>query len=809
MTTRLIGTLVRIFFVALILVPPGGATAIAQTAGVRLSQVSVATQPDTVTVYVKTSGAAVYTAELIDSPDRLVIDFADTTYGWRKTPLKVASDPLRQVRGSQYRKDVARVVVELTRKVGYAIREDDDGLSIIIPSADPARAAAVTTKPAPAKVDKPVPVVGKAVPADKTDMALPTEAKSDTPVSADKSEKVPTLAKSDKVIPPAASEEKAAPAVAPAAAAPAKAAAKVVPPPGTSVRIAQAPAAPPAVGPATPEPQRLISLDFKDADVVNLLRILAAESTRNIVIGEDVKGKMSISLRNVPWDVALDTILESKGLVKLDRDGVMRIVSQEQLAKERETRARVEEAKVKSETDIRTKVAEAQLKEQEAQARKVAADAAAAEQLARGPLREETIRLSYADPEDVAKTLQGILGITDAGAPSSAVPIPVSGPGVIPAPPFSQLFGPGAPPPPPVMSPSADVLAKGITIRAHKPTNSVFIRHYEADLERIKKLITEKLDIPLPQVKIEARMEILARQDLFALGIQFGGGGVAFNNNSTIVGRGFTSTQPTSGGTAPSHFGPGSFANSNLATATPPGTTLTSALPVSSTTGLPSGGNVINLPIGALLGGAAAAGTGGLAFGIIGSHLNLNLALEALKTEGKTRTLARPEVVTVENAKAAISLGEEIPYATVSSAGTQIQFKEALLKLEVTPTVVREPENVNRIKMKVLVENNSRSTTTIDLGSAGAPPVIVRRKAETEVMIREGERLVIGGVTNNESSQDLRKVPMFGDIPLLGWLFKQTGEQNSSTELVIFITPSIVRRDNTASVFAPVIAPKR
>src|SRR5206468_5465309 len=116
------------------------------------------------------------------------------------------------------------------------------------------------------------------------------------------------------------------------------------------------------------------------------------------------------------------------------------------------------------------------------------------------------------------------------------------GPGVIPAPPFSQLFGPGQAPQGPPPSPSAEVLAKGITIKAHKPTNSIFIRHYAADLERIKTLIREKLDIPLPQVKIEARMEILDRDDLFAIGVQWGGGGILqANQNSILVGRGFTS----------------------------------------------------------------------------------------------------------------------------------------------------------------------------------------------------------------------------------------------------------------------------
>src|SRR5207253_4473379 len=125
----------------------------------------------------------------------------------------------------------------------------------------------------------------------------------------------------------------------PAEAAPAPAKADTPPPPAP-VRIAQAPSAPaqPAPKPAS-NGSRLISFDFKDADVVNLLRILAAESTKNIVIGDDVKGRMSITLKNVPWDLALDTILETRGLRKVEKDGVLRIVSNEQLIKEREATA--------------------------------------------------------------------------------------------------------------------------------------------------------------------------------------------------------------------------------------------------------------------------------------------------------------------------------------------------------------------------------------------------------------------------------------------------------------------------------------
>jgi type IV pilus assembly protein PilQ len=706
----------------------------AQNDAVRLSDVTVTPHSDSVTVFVKTSREAQYKADLVDSPSRLVIDLENTVYAWRKTPLNVGKDPVKQVRGSQYRQGVARVVLDLSRSVGYAIREESNGLAIVIPTAAPPAAAAAGNSPAMPAV--PVP-------------------------------------------------QDASPAVAP--------------PP---VQLAQAPPAPAPPAPAPTNGQRLISFDFKDADVVNLLRILAAESNKNVVIGDDVKGKMSITLKNVPWDLALDTILETRGLRKIEKDGVLRIVSNEQLIKERESAARVEEARMKAESDVRTKIAEAQLKEQEAIDKRRLAEAAVAELRARGPLREETIRLSYADPDEVARTLQGILGIPPTGIQAQIAPA-AEGMPPIAAPPFSALYGtaPQIPQPPPP-SPTAEVLAKGITIRPYKPTNSIFIRHYEADLERIKTLIREKLDIPLPQVKIEARMEILDRDDLFAIGVQWGGGGaIAAGQNGILVGRGFSSDPannlgvqggvPMSGVSGPGNV-PGGFPNT---------------LPVSGTTGLPLGGNLVNLPIGAVLGGGVVpAGAGGIAFGFTSNRYNINLALEALRLLSKTRTLARPEVVTVENGTASISLGEEIPYATVSSAGTQIQFKEAVLRLDVIPTVIREGD-ITKIKMKVTIENNSRSNTTVNLGTtAGAPPVINKRRAQTEVLIKEGERLVIGGVTTNLDQDETRKIPLFGDIPVLGWLFKQTASQTTGRELVVFITPSVLKVD-TAQATPP--SPKK
>ncbi len=719
---RIPTVLVAISAAAVLLVPAAPAAA----QGVLLD-VTVTSQPDALNIFVKTSTEPKYHAELIASPRRLVIDLEDTVYAWRRIPLTVGIDPVAQIRGSQYRKGVTRIVFDLTHDVGYAIREDEDGLAIVIPTAPGAsRAMAMNAGAPPATAAAPA----------RTDAAVPR--------------------------------------------------------PGPT-RIAQTP--PAQAAPAAPERpsngSRLISFDFKDADVVNLLRILAAESTKNIVIGDDVKGKMSISLRNVPWDLAFQTILDTRGLQKIEKDGVIRIVSNDQLLKEREAQARVEESKLKAETEIRAKAAEAKLKEQEAIARERAVELELAQLKARGPLKEETIRLAYADPEDIEKTLLGILGQLPAGI----APTVPSGPPPIAAPPFSALYGtaqaPGAPAPTP--TPTAEILAKGITIRAHKPTNSIFIRHYEADLERIKKLIREKLDIPLPQVKIEARLNELNRTDFFALGVSWGGAAVRrlTTGGDVLVGQGVSGQRNTAatippiiaptGGIPPVFFGePGN--NPNL--------TLANVLPVSATTGLPLGGNIVNFPILPGTFGTPAS----IAFGLISRKLNINLVLDALEAENKTTSLSKPEVVTTENAKATISLGAEIPYATVSSAGTQVQFKEALLKLEVTPTVIKEAGEITKVKMVINVENNSQGALVPTTG--GTVPSINRRSATTQVVVKEGETLAIGGIRQRDVAESVSKVPFFGDIPVLGLLFRSKSRTTDpNRELVVFITPYVLKLD--------------
>jgi type IV pilus secretin PilQ/predicted competence protein len=765
-----------------------------------LKDVKIEQRGTALAITLATSGQPRYEATLLDSPVRLVID-VNGTFTAARSRWTTVPEPVVEMRGSQFKPGTARLVLALDRKVSYKIEEKPHGLTVLIDGSAPGApgaAAATAAVAAPAAVPAPkrvaaalpdlprMPEVVKVSDAPRTALPKPVDGGERRVALAPITTTGPTapVTIASRVPQPVRVASAAPILVAQASSAPAP----VVP-------------SPTAPAPAAPNGSRLITLEFKDADVVNLLRILSAESGRNIVAGDDVKGKLSVSLRNVTWEQALDTILEVKGLQRVDRGGVIRIVSTEQLAREREALARAEEAKRKAEIDTRTKEAEAQLKEAEVSNRKLQAELAAAEAQARGPLKEEVIRLSYADPDDVAKTLQGILGIPAegtqpiTGTPGIAAP---NGPPLIAEPPFSALYGLGLQQqqqqrPVQVVSVSQDVLAKGLTIRANKATNSIFLRLYAADLDRIKRLVREYLDVPLPQVKIEARMEILDRTALEAIGIQWGGAGAGNVGRATVVGQGFQSPLQLPG-TGVTNVNP---VNPNL--------NLGGLLPIFPDTALPLGGNLVNLPISALPNAANVLPAGGIAFGIVGTNWNINLALQALATQGKTRTLARPEIVTVENNKAEISLGEEIPYATVSSAGTQIQFKEALLKLATTPTVIRtrvDGREDTKIKLVVVVENNSRGDV-VNLGTSGSPPAINKRKADTLVLLNEGERLVIGGVTQTVNQNTVRKVPYLGDIPFLGWAFKQKENFESGRELVVFLTPSVLRGMTTSQVVPP------
>jgi type IV pilus assembly protein PilQ len=514
-------------------------------------------------------------------------------------------------------------------------------------------------------------------------------------------------------------------------------------------------------------PAERVTLNLRDASVPTALRLLAQQYKVNMLVTEDVRGQVTLDFFRVPAHDIFQAIIDAGNLRCVVSGDVLRVSTMTRLRAEEEDRVKAREGELRLEADTRKKIVEARRAEEEL-----------GELAARGPIREETIRLHYADAEDVAKTLQGILGIAPQGATQAAVPLPQLSQLYVPSPPIDIPSSPAPPLTAPSPSPPSEIVAKGLTVQAYKPTNSLFIRYYEKDIERLKRLVQERLDIPVPQVQIAAQMVITSLNALEQIGVQWGGAGAGNFGRQTFVGQGFQDAVRVPGTGA---------VNVNQ---TNPNLNLSGLLPVNPATAVPLGGNVVNLPTSLLPTLAGATPAGGLLLGIIGSGFNVNLAIQALEVQGKARTLAEPKTVTVENAKATISRGFEVPFVSTPSQGlSQVQFKEALLKLEVTPRVIQDNGDT-RIRMKVVFENNEPDFS--GQRSVNGNPSIFKRRQETEVLISQGQRLVVGGVTNDTSAMTTRQVPVFGRIPVLGWLFKSRETSKTGEELIVILTPTVL-----------------
>lgn len=432
-----------------------------------------------------------------------------------------------------------------------------------------------------------------------------------------------------------------------------------------------------------------ISLDFKDADLHNIFRLLAEVSNLNIITTDDVKGKITIRMVNVPWDQVLDVILTTKNLVKIEEGNVLRITTAESVRKEREEKQKEE--------DLLVKVKESREKLE--------------------PLTTETITVNYAKAADLQKLIRE-----------------------------KDEKGKG------FLSPRGSV-------KADERTNTLIIQDTKQNIEEIINLI-KKLDTPTPQVLIEAR--VVQAQTTFArsLGIQWGGSynqtgggqwhwGLTGNNPTASAGWGFT---PSATGASTPLIMPSNF--------------------------------VVNFPAST---GNTSVGGLGISFGkLTGNLVNLDLRLQLGETEGQTKVIARPKLATLTNTPAHIKQGELIPYETTSQAGTQVQFIDAVLMLEVTPQVTPD----GSIKMTVKVTRDSRGTFR---SPSMQVPSIDKREAKTEVLVKDGETLVIGGIYESENQESETRIPWLGKIPILGWLFKNKEVYNTKKELLIFITPTLLQ----------------
>jgi type IV pilus assembly protein PilQ len=426
---------------------------------------------------------------------------------------------------------------------------------------------------------------------------------------------------------------------------------------------------------------RHIDLDFKDADIHNILRLLAEVGGVNVVTSDDVSGAVTIRMRDVPWDQALDVILQAKGLGAERKGGnLIRVAPLEVLEKEREMKL-------------------AQMKQMQELA----------------PLETRLVPVSYATANDLSPRVKEVL------------------------------------------SPRGNVAVD-------ERTNVLIVRDVVESLDDVEELV-RTLDTQTPQVLVEARIVEATSNYVRDVGIQWGGDvsfnqafgnqtGLVFPNNIGMAGGAYSSRSPTQG-----------------------------LSPFTAQTAVPN--FAIDLPAAA---GTGAGGALGLTFGSVDGNYNLNVRLSAAESTGSVRIISSPRVLTLDNHAARIQQGTQIPYSTVSAQGVQTAFQNAILALEVTPHVTAD----GSVSMAVLVTRNEPDFTRT---GANGQPTILRREAETNLLVGDGHTAVIGGIYTRNSGRTVDQVPFFGDIPILGLIFQRRRMLDQRNELLIFLTPRIVNRE--------------
>ncbi|EPH7912490.1 type IV pilus secretin PilQ [Neisseria gonorrhoeae] len=415
---------------------------------------------------------------------------------------------------------------------------------------------------------------------------------------------------------------------------------------------------------------RKISLDFQDVEIRTILQILAKESGMNIVASDSVNGKMTLSLKDVPWDQALDLVMQARNLDMRQQGNIVNIAPRDELLAK-------DKAFLQAEKDI--------------------ADL--------GALYSQNFQLKYKNVEE----FRSILRLDNADTTGNRNTL-VSGRG-------SVLIDPA--------------------------TNTLIVTDTRSVIEKFRKLIDE-LDVPAQQVMIEAR--IVEAADGFSrdLGVKFGATGrKKLKNETSAFGWGVNSG-----------FGGGNKWEAQTK---------------------------INLPV------AAAANSISLVRAISSGALNLELS--ASESLSKTKTLANPRVLTQNRKEAKIESGYEIPFTVTTASGggnsTNTELKKAVLGLTVTPNITPDGQIIMTVKI------NKDSPAQCASGS-NTILCISTKSLNTQAMVENGGTLIVGGIYEENNGNTLTKVPLLGDIPVIGNLFKTRGKKTDRRELLIFITPRII-----------------
>ncbi|NOJ09753.1 type IV pilus secretin PilQ [Vibrio splendidus] len=416
---------------------------------------------------------------------------------------------------------------------------------------------------------------------------------------------------------------------------------------------------------------KLISINFQDIPVRNVLQLIADYNDFNLVVSDSVAGNLTLRLDGVPWQQVLDIILQVKGLDKRVDGNVILVAP-------------------KAELDLREQQAleKSRLEEE------------------LGELKSEIIKINFAKATDIA----------------------------------DMIGGEGA----------VSMLSDRGSITIDERTNSLLIRELEENIAVIRGII-DSLDIPVKQVQIEARIVTVTEGNLDELGVRWG---VSSTNGSFKVGGSIE-------GNHPSQITPYDDNGRNSAI-----------------------DDFLNVNLGATSPNASS-----IAFQVakLGSDTLLDLELSALQQESKAEIISSPRLITTNKKPAYIEQGTEIPYLESSSSGaTSVAFKKAVLSLKVTPQITPD----NRLVLDLSVTQD-RPGQVVKTGTGEAVAIDTQRIG-TQVLVNNGETVVLGGIFQHSVSSTVDKVPLLGDLPVLGALFRRSYENVGKSELLIFVTPKVV-----------------
>jgi type IV pilus assembly protein PilQ len=412
---------------------------------------------------------------------------------------------------------------------------------------------------------------------------------------------------------------------------------------------------------------KVVSLDFQDADIVPILRLIGEVGGYNIVVHPEVKGTITMKLLNVPWEQALDIVLKTFSLEKIIEGNVIRVVTRTIFAEELKTAVAVDAANIETRVFV----------------------------------------VNYADVEQVKDSLEKA-GIT-----------------------------------------------KKENISIDKRTRSVIVKDSPSNFKEIEKLIST-IDKATPQVLIETKIVEVNSSFTRELGIQWGFEWLSSNWRTSLGG----SVDPPG---APAGLSP-----------TRPAVT-GGQLPVA-----------INLP--------TEKATSAVTFGYLNAAqtFGLDLRLSAFEEAGKSKTISNPKIITADNQKAKIILGESVPYGEREVSGNQVtistKFKDVAIIIEVTPQITAD----DSISLNVDAKKEDLRRF-VDIGQGTLAPHTDKVEANTNVLIKNSETMVIGGILKKKEVDSVSGVPGLMNIPILGWLFKKKATDENNTEVLIFITPRIVR----------------